>query len=158
MDRPIEGFHRDADSDWVAELSCGHTQHARHQPPFRVREWVVSEAGRAGRLGSLLHCPACDRGELPSGFAPYQRTKTFTQDSVPEGLLANHATKRGVWGLIHVQSGALLYTVAAPQSAVLRLEPDVPGVIVAEVEHAVKPIGAVQFLVEFWRRPKDQPG
>ena len=81
MDRPIEGFHRDADSDWVAELSCGHTQHVRHQPPFRVREWVVSEAGRAGRLGSLLHCPACDRGELPSGFGSGLNTGLREKDS-----------------------------------------------------------------------------
>jgi tellurite methyltransferase len=147
------GFEQDVEADWVAELSCGHTQHVRHEPPFSVREWATSEAGRAGRLESLLLCSACDRSELPSGFLPYQRTKVFTEETVPVGLLASHATKRGVWGLIHVHSGALSYSVDPPLRAAHRLAPGVQGVIVPEVEHAVKPIGPVRFLVEFWRRP-----
>jgi hypothetical protein len=65
MKQAITGFHRDDEGDWVAELSCGHNQHVRHNPPFVQRPWVISEAGRAGRLGTLLPCPPCDRAELP---------------------------------------------------------------------------------------------
>ena len=43
---------------------------------------------------------------LPGGLEPYKRTNTFTEDSVPAGLLAEHSTKDGVWGLIHVEKGA----------------------------------------------------
>ena len=65
MKQAITGFHRDDEGDWVAELSCGHNQHVRHNPPFVQRPWVIREAGRAGRLGTLLPCPLCDRAAGP---------------------------------------------------------------------------------------------
>lgn len=73
MDRAITGYHQDEEGDWVAELDCGHRQHVRHKPPFPVRPWILDEPGRAGRLGTTLACPLCDRaeaGESPDGPAP----------------------------------------------------------------------------------------
>ena len=32
MIHTIDGFHQDADGDWVAELSCLHDQRVRHEP------------------------------------------------------------------------------------------------------------------------------
>ncbi|MFT4728722.1 MAG: hypothetical protein ACI9UN_003235 [Granulosicoccus sp.] len=32
MLQKITGFHQDDKADWVAELSCGHGQHVRHNP------------------------------------------------------------------------------------------------------------------------------
>ena len=61
MRRRITGFHQDDERHWVAELECGHTQHVRHDPPWQVRPWVVTEAGRRGRLGTALDCVECDR-------------------------------------------------------------------------------------------------
>ncbi len=58
-DRRILGFHQDHEGHWVAELECGHTQHVRHTPPWQVRPWVLSDAGRRGRIGTVLPCPAC---------------------------------------------------------------------------------------------------
>ena len=52
--RPIIGFHLDEHDDWVAELSCGHGQHVRHEPPWQVREWTESEKGRDGMVGERL--------------------------------------------------------------------------------------------------------
>jgi len=63
MLQAIIGFHRDDAGDWVADLECGHGQHARHQPPFINRPWVVTEAGRRRMLGKCLDCLKCDRGE-----------------------------------------------------------------------------------------------
>ncbi len=60
MRRPITGYHRDAQGDWVAQLACGHNQHVRHNPPWIVREWVTTETGRAKMLGHLLDCKLCD--------------------------------------------------------------------------------------------------
>jgi hypothetical protein len=57
--RQIVGFHQDAEGQWVAELECGHTQHVRHTPPWQVRPWVLTEAGRGARLGTLLSCRLC---------------------------------------------------------------------------------------------------
>ena len=58
-ERRIAGFHQDDAGDWVAELDCGHTQHVRHDPPWQVREWVMTPEGRAGRVGTMLACRVC---------------------------------------------------------------------------------------------------
>lgn len=60
MERTILGFHRDEDGHWVAELSCGHGQHLRHEPPWRERPWTQTAAGRTARLGTVLDCRLCD--------------------------------------------------------------------------------------------------
>jgi len=63
MKQPITGYHKDDQADWVAELSCGHFQHVRHNPPWVERPWVESQAGRDAMLGFELECKKCDRGE-----------------------------------------------------------------------------------------------
>lgn len=55
------GFEQDEVGDWVALLECGHRQHVRHRPPWQEHEWVLTTAGRQGRLGSPLECADCDR-------------------------------------------------------------------------------------------------
>ncbi|HCT55067.1 MAG TPA: DUF3565 domain-containing protein [Balneola sp.] len=60
MKRAIVGFHKDEKDDWVAELECGHQQHVRHNPPWLIREWVLTEVGRRNKLGYLLNCKECD--------------------------------------------------------------------------------------------------
>ncbi len=63
--RPITGFHQDEDGHWVAELACGHSQHVRHNPPWELRPWVITESGRQSRLGATLACVRClDEDEL----------------------------------------------------------------------------------------------
>ena len=127
-------------------------QHVRHQPPFTLRPWVVTREGRDGRIGQSLECVACDRRELPRGHVAYKRTPSFTRESLPEGLLRRHDTKAGVWGVLHVSSGALelfeaegegesRQVVAAGESAIIR--PEVP--------HRVAPLGEVEFHIELWR-------
>ena len=60
MERKIVGFSRDDAGEWIAELECGHRQHVRHNPPWQLREWVVSEDGRNSRLGTVTQCRLCD--------------------------------------------------------------------------------------------------
>jgi hypothetical protein len=60
MNQPIVGYHVDEHGDWVADLLCGHGQHVRHQPPMTNRPWVLTEAGRAEHLGSILNCTRCE--------------------------------------------------------------------------------------------------
>lgn len=59
MQQAIVGFHLDAEHHWVAELSCGHTQHVRHTPPWQNRPWVQTEQGRQEKIGVLLNCKKC---------------------------------------------------------------------------------------------------
>lgn len=60
MKKKIVGFHQDDAGAWVADLECGHTQHVRHDPPWTLRPWVLTEEGRTAFLGHELICPACD--------------------------------------------------------------------------------------------------
>ncbi len=60
MDRTIVGFRQDDGGAWIADLECGHSQHIRHQPPFKLAPWVLEEEGRASRIGQLLECRLCD--------------------------------------------------------------------------------------------------
>ncbi len=160
MQRPITGFHLDADGDWVAELSCGHGQHVRHKPPFMLRPWVMSEDGRTSRLGSALDCTRCDQLEPPENLRPYQRTAVFREDSIPSALLRSHSTREGVWALIHVLAGEILYVVEAQQALSddtakevrsFVLSPSTRGVICPQVPHHVTVRGPVEFFVEFHR-------
>ncbi|MBM4125176.1 MAG: DUF3565 domain-containing protein [Nitrospira sp.] len=60
MIQRITGFHQDEQGDWVADLACGHGQHVRHQPPFSVRPWTLTETGRRQHLGTTLTCKMCE--------------------------------------------------------------------------------------------------
>lgn len=87
---------------------------------------------------------------LPDTVAPYQRTKTFTEDTVPKGLLTDHTTKAGIWGVITVEWGVLEYSIPGTGETVT-LDPTQQGIIEPEVVHRVKPLGEVAFYVEFCR-------
>ncbi len=63
MKSRIVGYHKDEEQHWVAQLECGHFQHVRHDPPWTVREWVMTENGRNAMLESELNCVKCDRSE-----------------------------------------------------------------------------------------------
>lgn len=57
--RKIIAFHQDEHQDWVADLSCGHTQHVRHRPPWMLRPWVLNEEERGRHIGMTLLCRKC---------------------------------------------------------------------------------------------------
>ncbi|WCM52208.1 DUF3565 domain-containing protein [Pseudomonas sp. WJP1] len=61
-DVTITGFHQDEDGHWVAELSCGHTQHLRHQPPWQSRAWVMDPVQRREKIGQPFDCGWCAQG------------------------------------------------------------------------------------------------
>lgn len=149
MQRAITGFVLDTEGDWCAVLGCGHLQHVRHRPPFNNRPWVITEAGRTGKLGAMLDCVRCARFELPDGLATGRRTPTFDQDSVPAGLLRDHTTRPGTWGRIVVEAGLLRYHVPG-LSSVSDLDPHSPGTVVPEVPHRVELLGPVRFHLQFY--------
>ena len=53
------GFHQDEDGHWVADLSCRHTQHLPHQPPWQNRAWVIDPVQRQRHLGQPFACGWC---------------------------------------------------------------------------------------------------
>lgn len=49
-------FRQDEHGHWLAILSCGHTQHLRHQPPWQNRAWVLDAEQRQARIGERFNC------------------------------------------------------------------------------------------------------
>ena len=88
---------------------------------------------------------------LPTNLSAYRETPVFTAETVPAGLLREHSTKAGTWGLIHVTSGTLVYRIAATDEEHRQTPDSPPGVVEPEVLHSVEPLGEVSFYVEFWR-------
>ena len=82
MKRKISSFHKDEQGDWRADLECGHQQHVRHDPPLVSREWVLTEADRASRIGYELDCKRCDE------------EGTAKSDATPHGSERNHTTQK----------------------------------------------------------------
>lgn len=87
---------------------------------------------------------------LPDGLTPYSRSSTFTEESIPANLLADHKTKAGVWGVITVLSGRLIYTIPSDAEEIV-LDPDNFGVVEPTKPHHVGADGPVSFYVEFYR-------
>ena len=87
---------------------------------------------------------------LPQQLVPYRRTPTFTETTVPKGLLADHNTREGVWGLLTVEIGEIAYVITeAGEEEEITVRPGEPGVIAPEQRHHVRPEGAVSFYVQF---------
>jgi len=152
VNRPIVGFHQDEAGEWVAALSCLHSQHVRHRPPFRVAPWVLDDARRAARVGSLLDCPLCDRAELPDGLQVVRRTGVWDEQTMPVALRRAHRLATGTWGRLRVEQGRLRFLTDTHPGLDVTVVADIPQSIPPEVEHHVEPKGAVRFFVEFLRR------
>lgn len=98
---------------------------------------------------------AASPATLPEGLEPYRRTGRFTETSVPSGLLRDHNTKAGTWGLIRVAEGRLRYRITDPRrpaSATILSPETPPGIVEPTILHHVEPLGPVCFEVEFYRR------
>jgi tellurite methyltransferase len=152
--RAVVGFSQDGEGHWVAELTCGHGQHVRHQPPWQLRPWVQTEEGRQSHLGILLDCVKCSMPELPAGAAPYKVIGPFSEATIPAGFLRKHALKPGVWGRIVVLDGQVRYVIERDPEVSFVLLPGEPGIVLPEEPHRVEAIGPVHFQVEF--HSKDQ--
>ena len=109
---------------------------------------------------SSLHSHAMP--ELPLDVVKYSQVprspKVFTADTIPRGLLKQHSTKKGTWGIINVRQGKLEYQINEPSPHKFDLSSTTKGVIVPKVLHQVRPLtDDVEFVVEFYRRPGTGP-
>ena len=100
---------------------------------------------------------------LPKDVVKYSQVpkgKSFTRTTIPKGLLKQHNTKKGTWGVINVSSGRLRYIVnEGPHAGVYDLDRNTKGIIQPQVYHSVAPIDNedVNFVVEFYRLPNTGP-
>jgi len=89
---------------------------------------------------------------LPESVKVYKRTPVFNQDSIPKGLLSEHSTKPGAWGLLTIESGQLTYFVTEPgYEEEVTLTPNNPGVIEPSTNHHIQADGPVSFFIQFYK-------
>jgi len=97
---------------------------------------------------------------LPSNVVKYTtvpKDKNFTTDTIPSGLLKEHSTKEGTWGVIRVHQGKLEYTILEPEQSVHILDAESDnniGIIEPTMLHQTKGLSDdLKFVVEFCRVP-----
>ncbi|WP_161632884.1 DUF3565 domain-containing protein [Pseudomonas syringae] len=61
-DSTVIDLRQDEQGHWFARLSCGHTQHLRHQPPWQSRAWVLDPVKRQQMTGQPFCCGWCANG------------------------------------------------------------------------------------------------
>ncbi|MGH7049839.1 MAG: DUF1971 domain-containing protein [Acetobacteraceae bacterium] len=93
-------------------------------------------------------------GALPEDAVAYRSTRIFTEGTIPDGLLHAHRTAPGVWGLIEVLEGRLLFRVPGSGHERMLAPQFGPGVAEPQVVHEVAPQGPVRFRITFYRRPE----
>jgi len=148
----MSGFHRDADGDWIADLSCLHSQHVRHRPPFAEAAWIEDERQRQSKIGAPLDCPLCERTELPDGLRLERTTPTWDHLSLPAALLRSHRVAAGVWGLLQVEAGRLRFVAETEPRLDVVVEAGSSQPIPPDVEHRIEVTGPVRLHLEFLTR------
>ena len=103
-----------------------------------------------------------DMPKLPADVVKYSQVPKeafFVKEKIPRGLLKDHTTKAGTWGVIRVNSGKLLYRIEKPEPALeFELSPGIDGIIEPQRLHRVEPLTEdCEFCVEFYRLPNTGP-
>lgn len=94
---------------------------------------------------------------LPPGLEAYSRSPEFDAETLPAALRRGHSTKAGVWALIHVIEGRLIYRTYDPPTRTV-LEPGTPGVIGPQQLHEVEPAQTpLRMYVEFYAAKGSHP-
>ena len=153
--RKIVGFHQDKEGDWVAQLSCLHSQHVRHQPPFFERPWVQVPSGRTSAIGAVIECPLCDRAELPEGLHVVRTAGPFDAHTLPAGLRRAHRIADGNWGYLRVLEGAAELAIETDPPIRIRLEAGESQPIPPGVPHAVSLQGPAHLAIDFLTKAED---
>lgn len=89
---------------------------------------------------------------LPEDAEAYRQTKVFTSRTVPRGILAQHSTKAGTWGLIHVRAGEVQYFLEGETSPLATVCAGSSFVVLPEEVHFVRLSEDAEFSVEFHKR------
>lgn len=93
--------------------------------------------------------------ELPEGAVVYKRTTEFASGNFPKGLSQDHATKSGVWGLLQVTYGTVVFKDKATKEIRVVASGE-SQVIEPETTHLAEPSFDARCHIEFFRA-SDQP-
>ena len=84
-------------------------------------------------------------------YRPSASRRSFTAESTPKALRSAHDTKAGVWGVIVVEQGRLVFVDCRNPDARLCLGVGRHEVIEPQVKHFVEPASDCVFHVELLR-------
>ena len=90
--------------------------------------------------------------EQMSAPEPYRSTPIFDEVTLPAALRREHRTKPGVWGVIRMLEGQLELSFVDPPDQKI-LSTGLPGLLLPEQPHFVKPIGSMRMQVDFYDQP-----
>ena len=88
---------------------------------------------------------------MPDGVHKYSETPLFSEQTVPEKITSKHDLKAGVWGKLCVIAGSIEYHAPGEPVQVHAVNTGEHVIIEPRQVHFVRPIGPVQFKVEFYR-------
>ena len=92
------------------------------------------------------------RGPLPEGLVPNGNSAEFTNASMPDALLREHALGLGHWGLLHVLEGEMTFVdMGSNQETRLSSGKTLP--IPPQARHRVVVDGPVRFRIDFYVQP-----
>ena len=145
---------RDANSEWIAELACGHRLHQR-PPTLRSakRPWVLTPEGRQSQIGIEIDCSGCDRRvdsrRLRALSPNCGLRREHGLEAAPSRSL-DEASNLGAGGsrsreALSITTSMLRSTATSASHRCCR------GSCLPEVKHHVAPAGPVSFFVEFLR-------
>lgn len=95
--------------------------------------------------------------ELPDGFELVRTTAVWDNDTVPSGILSGHRVADGVWGQLVVRSGTVGFVFEDEPGTTIHVEAGGRVTIPPGRFHHVVLDGPSSFVVEFYRKPTDQP-
>lgn len=87
---------------------------------------------------------------LPEGIVPGGASPIFTQDTIPDAFLAEHALAHGHWGVLHVLAGSLRFVNLASAEQHMVSAPDLIT-IPPRLPHRVAAEGLSRFRIDFFR-------
>ena len=93
---------------------------------------------------------------LPQGLVPGGGSLTFTEETIPDALQAEHQLAPGRWGVLHVFDGQLRYVNLETGAEIAVSAPDLV-VIHPELPHRVSVDGSLRCRIDFFREPDTDP-
>lgn len=89
---------------------------------------------------------------LPAGLIPCGSSRTFTLETLPAALQADHSLRAGRWGLLQVLEGTVSFVDIA-SGEVLRLSAPAAHPIAPQARHHLRTEGPFSCRIDFFEHP-----
>lgn len=89
-------------------------------------------------------------GIPPSSFC-YRRLGPFDEQTIPRGLLAVHRLKSGVWVMLTIEAGAIIFVWDDSEGGRSALAAGDQFVVPPCIPHHVEIVGEVRLSLDFYR-------